>query len=145
MTDTPTTSPIPFDALERAGLVAFEFARSAGPGGQNVNKVSTAVRLRFDVGACTLLPQAVRERLVRLAGRRMTDEGVLLIEAQRFRTQERNRADAIERLMALVARAFEAPRPRHATRPTAASKVRRLESKRARGAVKRTRGPVGDE
>jgi ribosome-associated protein len=144
---TPTPHPLPFtfDDLERAGEVSFEFARSAGPGGQNVNKVSTAVRLRFDVARSAALPEAVRLRLARLAGRRLTYEGVLLLEAQRFRTQERNRADAIERLMALIARAFEAPRPRHATRATLASRERRLTEKKHRGETKRGRGPVAGE
>lgn len=120
------------------------FVRSSGPGGQNVNKLSTAVQLRFDVRRSRSLPDAVAVRLMRLAGRRLTDEGVLIITAQQFRTQERNRADARERLAALVAEAAVPPKPRRATRPTLASKKRRLESKAQRGAVKRLRGDRGD-
>ncbi len=121
-----------------------QFVRSSGPGGQNVNKVATAVQLRFDVGRSPNLPEAVRERLKRLAGRRLTGDGVLIIDARRFRTRERNRHDALERLVALVQKAAVAPRPRKATRPTAASKRRRLEGKVQRGALKRGRRSVRD-
>lgn len=119
-----------------------EFVRSSGPGGQNVNKVATAVKLRFDVGRSPSLPDDVRERLILIAGRRVTDDGVLLIDARRFRTQERNRRDALDRLVKLIQRAAERPAARHATRPTAASKERRLDGKRRRGAAKRLRRPV---
>jgi ribosome-associated protein len=116
------------------------FVRSTGPGGQNVNKLSTAVQLRFDVRRSPSLLPAVRARLERLAGRRLTTEGVLIIIAQRHRTQERNRQDARERLVDLIRRAAEPPRPRHATKPTLGSKRRRLEGKTRRARLKRLRG-----
>jgi len=115
------------------------FVRSTGPGGQNVNKLATAVQLRFDVRHSSSLHPDVRARLERLAGRRLTTEGVLIIVAQRHRTQERNRQEARERLVELIRRAAEPPKPRHATRPTAASKRRRLETKTRRSLLKRLR------
>lgn len=130
-------------AIPEAELVE-SFVRASGPGGQNVNKLSTAVQLRFDVRRSPALPNAVAIRLMRLAGRRLTDDGVLVIVAQRFRTQERNRADARERLAALVAEAAVPPTPRRPTRPTLASKKRRLEEKTKRGATKRLRGAPMD-
>jgi len=122
--------------------ITFEFIRSSGPGGQNVNKVATAVRLRFDVRRSVSLPADVRERLIRLAGKRVGEDGALTILARRHRTQEANRRDAVERLVALAARAAERPRSRRATRPTSASRERRLDAKRLRGRKKATRHAV---
>lgn len=121
------------------------FVQSGGPGGQNVNKVATAVQLRFDAAGSPSLAPEVRQRLLSIAGTRVTAEGELVITARRFRTQEANRRDARARLAALVARALEDPRPRHATRPTRAARERRLQDKVRRGAVKRQRTPPGDD
>jgi ribosome-associated protein len=122
------------------------FVRSSGPGGQNVNKLATAVQLRFDVRRSPSLPNDVSVRLQRLAGSRLTNDGVLVITAQRHRTQERNREDALERLKALIAAAAVRPTPRRPTRPTRSSQVQRVDTKKRRGGVKRLRSqkPTAD-
>ena len=117
----------------------FQFKLASGPGGQNVNKVATAAELRFDVAGSPALPEAVRARLRALAGNRMTQEGELLITARRFRSQERNRQDAIERLSALIQKAAEPPKPRIKTKPSRAAKQRRMDEKRRVGVKKQTR------
>src|SRR5229473_1716949 len=126
--------------------VSESFIRSSGPGGQNVNKLATAVQLRFDVRRSPSLPNEVRARLERIAGRRLTRDGVLVITAQRHRTQERNRDDALTRLIEMIRAAAVRPTPRRPTRPTLGSKVRRLEGKKRRGGIKALRGakPVED-
>jgi ribosome-associated protein len=134
----PVTPHISIDEDE----LVERFIRASGPGGQNVNKVSTAVELRFDVRASPNLPEDVKARLERLAGSRLTQEGVLVLLAQRFRTQDMNRQDAVERLVELIRRATEKPKPRKATKPTYASKVKRVETKRRRSGVKSGRGRV---
>jgi ribosome-associated protein len=119
-----------------------EFIRSSGPGGQNVNKVATSVQLKFDVENSPSISDQVRRRIIRLAGRRVNKEGILVIKAGRFRTQEMNRRDAINRLVALIRKAARVPKHRIKTRPTGAAKRRRLELKRRRGEIKRRRRPV---
>jgi ribosome-associated protein len=123
----------------------WSFVQASGPGGQNVNKVATAVSLRFDLAGAAGIPPEVKSRAARMAGRRLTREGIIVITAQRFRTQERNRADALERLVELLRAAEPAPRPRVATRPTRASKVRRVEAKARRGTLKKGRRSPGVE
>jgi ribosome-associated protein len=139
LTREEITTGIPLQELP------FEFFRAAGPGGQNVNKVATAVRLRFNVRDTSLLPEPVRRRLIRLAGNRLTEDGELLIEARRFRTQEKNREDAIERLRAMIAKASVPPKVRRPTKPPVASRKRRLESKRHQSGLKALRRPPSEK
>ncbi|MHB0965868.1 MAG: alternative ribosome rescue aminoacyl-tRNA hydrolase ArfB [Bellilinea sp.] len=135
---TPTLS------LEEKELV-FDFNRASGPGGQNVNKVSSAVQLRFDAANSPSLPAEVKERLTKLAGSRMTEDGILIIEAKRYRSQEKNRTDAVQRLVALIQKAAEPAKKRKPTRPSVTARAARIGTKRQRGELKRTRKYNPDE
>lgn len=132
------TTDISIDEKE----IKMDFIRASGPGGQNVNKVASAVQLRFDVYGSPSLPDDVRKRLILLAGNRINEDGILIIDARRFRTQNRNRQDAIDRLMGLIRKSMIKPKKRLKTKPSAASKRRMLENKRCRSKLKRMRGPV---
>jgi len=137
----PIIEGLDFDERE----IDENFIRASGPGGQNVNKVASAVQLRFDIRQSRSLPETVRARLERLGGHRVSQEGVLIITAQRYRSQERNRADALDRLVALIRRAATPPRPRRPTRPSAAARERRLADKGRRARLKQQRATTVDE
>jgi ribosome-associated protein len=141
MAQIPVTDSISLDERE----LDESFILSSGPGGQNVNKVASAVQLRFDVAGSPSLPDDVKQQLLRLAGKRASKEGVLMLVARGSRRQERNREEARARLIALIRRAAEVPKPRRATRPPRASVERRLEAKAKRSRIKRTRGRIGDD
>jgi len=131
------TSSVKIDESE----IQYDFIRASGPGGQNVNKVATSVQLRFDVRNSPSLEQDVKERLTKLAGSRVTEDGILIIEAKRYRTQEQNRFDATERLITWIQKALEKPKIRRATRPSLTAKAARVGDKKKHGEIKRTRRP----
>ncbi|TMJ58424.1 MAG: aminoacyl-tRNA hydrolase [Alphaproteobacteria bacterium] len=137
----PITGGIELDERE----IEESFIRASGPGGQNVNKVASAVQLRFDIRHSPSLPEPVRDRLARLGGHRVSQQGVLVITAQRYRSQERNRVDALDRLVALIRRAATPPRPRRLTRPSAAARERRLAGKARRARLKQQRATISEE
>jgi ribosome-associated protein len=134
--------PVTEDIRLAESEIQLVFIRASGPGGQHVNKASTAVQLRFDAARSKSLTDDVRRRLLHLAGSRATRDGTVVIDARRFRSQEQNRSDAVERLVRLIRRAVAAPRSRRHTRPSASSVVRRLDRKRRRSETKRLRGPI---
>ena len=133
------------DITIKTAEIRFDFVRSSGPGGQNVNKVASAAQLRFDIRNSTSIPDEIKPRLIKLAGKRVNSEAVLLIDARTSRSQSQNRAEALERLKSLILKALHKPKPRRKTRPTAASKEKRLRSKKIRGNLKRLRGNVKDD
>ena len=133
------------DITIKSAEIRFDFVRSSGPGGQNVNKVASAVQLRFDIGNSTSIPDGIKPRLIKLAGKRVNSEAILLIDARTSRSQSQNRVEALERLKTLILKALHKPKPRRKTRPTAASKEKRLRSKKIRGNLKRLRGNVKDD
>ena len=132
------------DITIKTAEIRFDFVRSSGPGGQNVNKVASAVQLRFDLHNSTSIPDEIKPRVIKLAGKRVNSEGLLLIDARTSRSQSQNRAEALERLKTLILKALHKPNPRRKTKPTAASKEKRLRSKKMRGNLKRLRGNVKD-
>ena len=132
------------DITIKSAEIRFDFGRSSGPGGQNVNKVASAAQLRFDIRNSTSIPDEIKPRLIKLAGKRVNSEGILLIDARTSRSQSQNRAEALERLKSLILKALHKPKPRRKTKPTAASKEKRLRSKKIRGNLKRLRGNVKD-
>jgi ribosome-associated protein len=138
---TVTSSPIIIDDSE----LHFDFIHASGPGGQNVNKLASAVQLRFDALHTPSLPEEVRSRLIKLAGRRVNIEGVLIIEAKQYRSQEKNKQEAVRRLVELINKASQPPKPRHKTKPSLASRLRRLETKHKRSQVKSFRQKYRNE
>ena len=133
------------DITIKSSELRFDFVRSSGPGGQNVNKVASAVQLRFDLRGSTSLPEEIKRRLIKLAGRRVNSDGILVIDARTSRSQSQNREEALERLRSLILNALHKPKARRKTKPTAASKEKRLRTKKARGNLKRLRGNVKDD